>query len=57
MVEEEVIGSSQMGFRQGRNTLDSILILQSVLEISEHNGQEVFMISIDLKSAYDMVDR
>ena len=57
MKYEEIIGSSQMGFRQGRNTLDNIFILQSILEISEQSKNNVFMMSIDLKSAYDMVDR
>ena len=46
MQDEEIIGSTQMGFRKGRNTLDNIFILQSILEISEHSNKQVYMMMI-----------
>ena len=32
-------------------------IFQSILKACEHEGKEVFMMLVDLKSAYDMMNR
>ena len=54
MVDDELAGDQQCGFRRNRRTLDNIFLLNGIMECERHN-EEVLLMSIDLKSAYDLV--
>ena len=57
MVDEELAGDQQCGFRKKRRTLDNIFLLNGIVEECERSGEEVLFMSVDLKSAYDLVPR
>ena len=47
----------QAGFRPGRSTIDQIFTLKKVMERSREFHQPLHMCFIDLKKAYDSVNR
>lgn len=51
---EKIISTSQFGFRANRSTTDAIFILQNALELS---SRPLFLCFIDLKAAYDWINR
>ena len=51
---EKLISNSQFGFRSNRSTTDAIFILQNSINIS---SQPLFICFIDLKAAYDWINR
>ena len=51
---ERIISNSQFGFRSNRSTTDAIFILQNAINIS---SEPLFLCFIDLKAAYDWIDR
>ena len=51
---ERIISNSQFGFRSNRSTTDAIFILQNAINIS---SKPLFLCFIDLKAAYDWIDR
>ncbi len=51
---EKLISNSQFGFRSNRSTTDAIFILQNAINMS---STPLFMCFIDLKAAYDWIDR
>ena len=51
---ETIISNCQFGFRSNRSTTDAIFILQTSINIS---SKPLFLCFIDLKAAYDWIDR
>ena len=51
---ERIISNCQFGFRSNRSTTDAIFILQNTINIS---SKPLFLCFIDLKAAYDWIDR
>ena len=53
----DVLCDEQNGFRKGRSTVDNQFILNSLLEINKSKGLQSCLLFVDLKEAYDRVDR
>ena len=51
--ENDILAEEQNGFRSGRSCEDHVFTLSSVIR----NNASVFMAFIDLKKAFDFVDR
>jgi exonuclease III len=51
---EAIISNCQFGFRSNRSTTDAIFILQNAINLSD---KPLFLCFIDLKAAYDWIDR
>ena len=51
---ERIISNFQYGFRSNRSTKDGIFILQNAITLSD---QPLFICFIDLKAAYDWINR
>ena len=51
---ERIISNFQYGFRSNRSTTDGIFILQNAITLSD---QPLFICFIDLKAAYDWINR
>ena len=61
-LEEDVekkgmLGEIQFGFRKGRRTTDAIYILSQIIENRKRNGKKTALAFLDVKKAYDRVDR
>jgi hypothetical protein len=54
---EDVPGDYQSGFRQGRCTVNRIFAVLQILEKCHDYGIETHHLFIDVKAAYDRVDR
>jgi len=54
---EEVTGSYQCGFREGKSTTDQIQALHQVLERTREFKIDTFHLFIDFKAAYDSIKR
>lgn len=55
-----MIPISQAGFRKGKSTLDNIFVLNHIIQREGENkkkSQKVYALFIDLKTAFDKVDR
>ena len=48
---------NQNGFRKGRNTIDHISTLTSIVETRKLKGKSTFTAFIDFKKAYDSINR
>lgn len=60
MKEKEMLPESQTGFKKGRSTLDNIFVLNHIIQREKKQGKEggkVYALFIDLKAAFDKVDR
>ena len=55
--KEDIIGPEQSGFRPHRSCSDNIFILNSILEFNKSKKLLSYLLFIDLKEAYDRVDR
>ena len=55
--QDDIIGPEQNGFRASRTCADNIFILNTVLEINASRKKLSHILFIDLKEAYDRVDR
>lgn len=57
-VAEEKLQESQFGFRKGRGTADAIFVLNYIVNKElKKKGGKVFAFFVDLKAAFDNVDR
>lgn len=54
---ENVLGSYQCGFRQGKSTIDQIFTLRQILEKTKEFKIETHHLFIDFSSAYDSIKR
>lgn len=55
-----MLPESQAGFRKGRSTMDNIFILNHIVQrekVKERGDDKVFALFIDLKAAFDKVNR
>ena len=57
VLKDNVIGPEQNGFRSARTCSDNIFILNSILEINKSKKKLSHLLFVDLKEAYDRVDR
>ena len=57
MENSSVISDLQNGFRKNRSCGDNLFILNNLLEINRSRRLKTFLLFIDLKAAYDTVDR
>ena len=55
--EKKILSETQMGFRNGRGTIDAIYLLKNMVERELNDKKKVFTAFIDLKAAFDNVDR
>ena len=55
--KDDVIGPEQNGFRSSRTCGDNIFILNSILEMNKNKKLLTHLLFVDLKEAYDRVDR
>lgn len=54
---DEELHSAQAGFRKGRSCSDHIFNVRRLLEYSVEKKQPVYMCMVDLKKAYDSINR
>ena len=52
-----LIGPEQSGFRANRSCSDNTFILNSILEMNKSKRKLSYLLFVDLKEAYDRVDR
>ena len=55
--KEDIVGPEQNGFRASRSCSDNIFILNTILEINKSKKLLSHLLFVDLKEAYDRVDR
>jgi sorting nexin-29 len=55
--EETTNGDYQCGYSQERSTVDQIFTVRQILEICSEHGKDTHHLFIDLKVAYDSIDR
>ena len=53
----KLIDEEQNGFRPGRSCLDHVFVLSSVIRNRQNNNMSTFAAFIDMKKAFDWVDR
>ena len=51
----DLFSSYQSGFREGRNTMDSVLCLESEIRKAQTNKEIVVAVFFDIEKAYDML--
>ena len=54
---EDIIGPEQNGFRPNRSCSDNTFILNTLLELNKSRKKLSYLLFVDLKEAYDRVDR
>ena len=54
---EEVLTESQCGFRRERSTIDMIFSLRQIQEKAIEQYQELYIVFVDFRKAFDSVDR
>lgn len=55
---KSILPKSQEGFRKGRGTIDNIFILDHLVQKEKREkDKKIFPVFIDLKAAFDNVDR
>lgn len=57
IVKKKLLSESQGGFRKGRGAMDNIFILNHVVQREKRKGEKVYAFFVDLKAAFDNVDR
>jgi len=55
-VLEYIINDPQTGFLKGRSILESVTAAQEVIQFSKRYKIPQFMLKLDFKKAYDMVE-
>ena len=55
--DKKIIPEWQAGFRKGRGAIDNIYVLNYVIGRELEKGKEVIAVMVDLKAAFDSVDR
>ena len=55
-MKTDLTGVNQHGFKRGRSTLTSGLVIQTVLAKALDHGNFVLLASLDLSSAFDVVN-
>lgn len=56
--EKRIIPENQAGFRRGMGTIDNIYVLSYILNRQvERKGEKLLIFFVDLKAAFDSVDR
>ena len=56
-VNDDILGSEQMGFREGYSTIDHAFVLQLVIELYQSVRKRVLCAFIDYRKAFDSIDR
>lgn len=56
-LREKRLTENQAGFRRGRNTSDQLVMLKEVIEQNNDAGKDVFTCFLDIRKAYDTVNR
>ena len=54
---KDILSSLQAGFRKGRSTLDQCFVLRTIIEKTQRRGQRLWGVFVDLKKAFDSVNR
>jgi len=54
---KDIVGEYQAGFTKGKSTLDQIHIAKQLMEKSYEFNQDLFILFIDYKQAYDSITR
>ena len=55
--KEDIVGPEQNGFRSSRTCSDNIFVLNTILEINKSKKKLTHLLFVDLKEAYNRVDR
>lgn len=53
---DDIIGTHQTGFMPGRNIHDNIMHIQSIIDLAQSRGEEVYICFLDQEKAYDRVE-
>ena len=51
------LGEEQNGFRQNRRTVDNLFVISNIMNIAKRLNEKLFLGFIDLRKAYDRVNR
>ena len=54
---ETTIGDYQCGYRQERSTVDQIFTVCQIFEKCCEHGKDIYHLFIDIKAAYDSINR
>ena len=54
---EETTNEEQCGFREDKSTIDAIFVLRQLIEKRQEYDKNMVIAFIDIKKAYDMVQR
>ena len=54
---EDIIGPEQNGFRPNRSCSDNTFVLNTILELNKSRKKLSYLLFVDLKEAYDRVDK
>ena len=57
LVVEEVVSDTQCGFRTGRGCVDMIFCVRQLVEKAIEHNTKIFLLFVDLRTAYDSVPR
>ena len=57
MKENECLPEEQAGLRRKRSTMDSIYILDHIVQRKLEEGERIYAVFVDLKAAFDTVNR
>jgi len=57
LYEDEIVGEYQGGFRRGKSTVDQIHTVKQIMEKCYEYNQELFMLFVEYKQAYDSIKR
>ena len=57
LVDEEILGGEQVGFRPNHSTLDNIFALQILTKFYISERKQLFCAFVDYSKAFDFIDR